>query len=137
VIQWAAIKWGFNPLLGYADTTMEASWDQTGIGDQGGSSGLFQVADRGATHAYPGFSGYGANLARENTCFNADFWFGRMYSAYVGLIGSNPAYNFDAALQSWYSGTATSGGSYSQDTYYAMESQLWVNWYYNGQPVPY
>jgi hypothetical protein len=67
VLQWAANKWGINPLLMYAEATNESHWDQTAIGDHGGSSGLFQVADRNTSyepkHTFPGFAGAGSMLA--------------------------------------------------------------------------
>src|SRR5262249_50825826 len=90
VLQWAGNEWGINPLLMYAEATVESHWDQTGIGDNGRSSGVLQVADRGSGHAWPGFSGSGSMLARESTCFNADFYGARLYSAFHGLTGETP-----------------------------------------------
>lgn len=142
-IQWAGNKWGINPILMYGVVTVESGWDQTGIGDNGGSSGIFQVADRNTSqqpnHAYPGFDGSGANLARENTCFNADFWAGRLFSTFHGLTGQSPAGNVDAAIESWYAGTAQSGGSYTNSVYYYMDNGpiTWERWYFGGQNVPY
>ena len=136
-MQWAGLKWGINPLLLYAEATIESGWDQTAIGDQGGSSGLMQVADRGYNHTYPGFSGYGANLARENTCFNVDFYAAIIYGIYTGVIAKAPAGDIGAAIESWYSGYASAADGYANTIYGYMGNQAWVNRYFGGNPVPY
>lgn len=137
VIQWAANKWGINPILMYADVTVESSWDQTGVGDQGRSSGLFQIADRGANHAYPGFEGGGSMLARESSCFNADFWAGRLFATFHGITGQSPSGDIGAALQSWYDGTAWSAGAYTSTVYSILDNQSWRPWYFGWAWVPY
>jgi hypothetical protein len=140
VLQWAANKWGINPLLAYAVASYESSLNQAAINTHGGSgnedAGLFQISDRGANHAYPGFDGYGANLARENTCFNADFWGAYIYGAYHGILGS-PGGDIGAAIESYGDGYATSAGPYTQGVYSYLTQQIWVSWFYNGVPVPY
>lgn len=137
VLQWGGHKWGINPLFLYAEVTTESSWDQAGIGDNGGSSGLFQVPDRGADHAMTGFAGYGQNLARENTCFNVDLYCAIQVGTYMGITGRAPAGNIDATIESWYTGHSTSGGGYESDIIGFMGGQQWVTWYFGGQAVPY
>ncbi len=130
VLQWAANKWGINPLLLYAVATQEGDWDQTNVGDNGTSSGVMQVADRGRDHAWPGFAGAGSMLARENTCFNADFYAARLYSAFHGLTGETPAGDIGAAIQSWYSGTVSAPGEYTAEVYRYLSNQSWVKLYF-------
>ena len=136
-MQWAGLKWGMNPALLYAEATVESGWDQTAIGDNGNSSGIMQVADRGANHAYPGFSGYGQNLARENTCFNAEFYAAIIYGIYTGVIAKAPAGNIGAAIESWYTGSASAPDGYYNTVVSNMSNQNWVNLYFGGQSVPY
>jgi hypothetical protein len=140
VLQWAANKWGINPLLAYASASYESSLNQAGINTHGGSgdedAGLFQIGDRGANHAYPGFDGYGANLARENSCFNADFWGAWIWAAYRGIVGS-PGGDIGVAIESYPDGYATSAGPYTQGVYSYLTQQIWLSWFYNGVPVPY
>jgi hypothetical protein len=133
VLQWAGNKWGINPLLMYAVATNEGHWDQTGIGDNGTSSGLMQVADRGANHSFPGFSESGAMLARENTCFNADFFAAWLFAAFHGLTGENRGGNITAAIQSYNPSSAV----YISNTYDALTNRLWITRQFGGVPVPY
>ena len=146
VLQWAAHKWGISPALMYAEASVEGDWDMTNIGDEGGSSGVFQVADRpanrpdGADHAFPGFTGASSMLARESTCFNADYYAGHLYAVYHGLmIGQKtPAGDINAAIQEWYTGwTATAPGPYSQQVCRVLANHAWVEKFFNGQTVPY
>ena len=137
VLQWAGNKWGINPVLLYAEVTVESSWDQTAVGDYGRSSGLLQVADRGDGHAFPGFDGGGSMLARESSCFNADFWAGRLFAAFNGITGQSPAGDIGAAIESWYAGSAWSAGGYASYVYSMMDNQQWSSWYFWGAWVPY
>jgi hypothetical protein len=140
VAQWAANKWGINPLLLYAEATNESHWDQTGLGDAGCSSGILQVADcnnaQKPNHAFPGFSGAGANLARENTCFNADFYAAHLWAAFHGLTGETPAGDIGAAIQSWDTGNAPTAGSYTAQIYNILSNQGWIS-AFNGASVPF
>ena len=136
-IQWAGNKWGINPIVMYAEATVESGWDETAVGDNGSSSGLFQVADRNAWHAFPGFDGGGSMLARENSCFNADFWAGRLFAAFNGITGQSPAGDIGSAIESWYQGWATAPGGYSAYVYSMMDNQQWSSWYFWGAWVPY
>jgi hypothetical protein len=137
VLQWAANKWGINPILMYAEVTEESSWNQMGIGDNGNSSGLLQVADRGYNHAFPGFGGSGSMLARENSCFNADFFAAWIYSAFNGLQTGTSGGDVGTAIQSWYSGQATSAGAYTAGVYGMLSNLQWVSWWFNDVSVPY
>ncbi|GEM_PF-2983559 len=139
VLQWAANKWGINPLLMYAEAENESHWDQTGIGDNGRSSGLMQVPDRDRPHhGYPGFGGLGAMLARENSCFNADFFAGRIYSIFHGLSSDMaPGGDIGIALQSWYSGHTNSAGPYTAAFIDTLTNRLWVSREFDGIAVPY
>jgi hypothetical protein len=133
VAQWAAAKWGINPTLMYAEAVQEGHWDQLSLGDGGTSSGVWQVADRGSGHAFPGFAGAGSNLARENTCFNADFYAGHLYAAFHGWTGECPASDIAAAIQSWFSGQAsTGGGQYSSQVLAIVADQGWLAFFPSG-----
>jgi hypothetical protein len=140
VLQWAANKWGINPLLMYAEAASESSWDQTGIGDNGGSSGLFQVADRNTVsqpnHAFPGFSGSGSNLARENSCFNADFFASWIYSTFNGLIPGVSGGDIGTAIQSWANLPVSSAGGYTAYVYTHL-SESWWTVIFGGATIPY
>lgn len=144
ILQWAANKWGINPLVLYADATQDGNWDNTSLGDWsdgvGTSSGVFQVADRNTVdhpyHAFPGFDGGGANLARENTCFNADFYAGHLYAAFNGLTGECPAGDIAAAIQTWLAGHAESAGAYSSEIGFLLENENWIWLYFGGVYVP-
>jgi hypothetical protein len=137
VLQWAANKWGINPVLLYAEAVQEGDWDNTSLGDNGTSSGVLQVADRGSSHAFLGFSGAGQNLSRENTCFNGDFYAGHLYAVFHGMTGEAPAGDIGAAIQAWYSGYVTSAGAYTQSVYGHLTNQDWVGYYFGGQVIPY
>ncbi len=138
VLQWAANKWGINPLLLYADATIESHWDQTGVGDYGGSAGLFQIADRDTSvspnHAYPGFSGGGSMLARESSCFNADFYAAFIYSAFHGLIGGGAGQNnILGSVQLWDPGVSIYVPAFNS----ALLNQSWETRAFGGAFVPY
>lgn len=140
VLQWAANKWGINPILLYAEATEEGNWDQTSIGDNGTSSGVLQVGDRNTKsdpyHAFPGFTGAGANLARESTCFNADYYASYEWATFNGLTGFAPANDVGAMIQSWYEGNTTGAGSYTTLVYGHITSQDWVELYFAGVAPP-
>ena len=144
ILQWAANKWGINPVILYAEATQEGNWDNTSLGDWsdgiGASSGVFQVADRNTVdrpyHAFPGFEGGGANLARENTCFNADFYAGHLYAAFNGLTGECPAGDIGAAIETWLVGSAQSAGAYAAEVGFFVENETWISWYFSGVYVP-
>ncbi len=144
ILQWAAYKWGINPLVLYAEATQEGDWDNTSLGDWsdgiGTSSGVFQVADRNTAdrphHSFPGFTGGGANLARENTCFNADFYAAHLYAAFNGLTGECPAGDIGAAMQAWLVARTAAAGAYFTEIYQIMVNQKWVQLYFNGVNIP-
>jgi hypothetical protein len=126
------------------EATQEGNWDQITLGDDGTSSGVLQVADRDTSahryHAFPGFASRGSMLARENTCFNADYYAARLYSAFHGLTGECDGTGGDIGteLQEWYDGSATcSGGSYTTLIYNHLTSRDWIATYFGGKPVPY
>jgi hypothetical protein len=141
ILQWAANKWGINPLLLYAEATQDGNWDNTSIGDDGCSSGVCQIADRDTSshpeHAFPGFAGAGAMLARENTCFNADFFAAHMYAAFHGLTGECPAGDIGTAIQTWAVGHTSGPGAYTKLLYNHIRDELWVTMYFQGQRVPF
>lgn len=140
VLQWAANKWGINPLLLYAEATQEGDWDQTALGDDGTSSGVLQVADRDSDlhryHTFPGFSGAGSVLARENTCFNADYYASHLYAAFHGLTGETPPGNIGTAIQCWFLGTVSAPGPYTTEVYQKLTARSWEKLYFRGEPVP-
>lgn len=143
VAQWAAAKWGLHPYLAYAEATSDGDWDQTALGDGGNSSGVCQVADRNSAqapyHAFPGFSGAGANLARENTCFNFDFWAAHMYAAFHGLTGecSGKTLDVGGAVQTWADGSATCAtGGYTAIIWQSIANRTWEGRFFAGQGLP-
>jgi hypothetical protein len=103
----------------------------------GRSSGVFQVGDRGANHAFPGFTGDGANLARESTCFNADIWAATIYASFHGLDGYTSGGDIGTAIQTWFQGDASSAGSYTDEIYSILSNKSWIDWQFNGLAVPY
>jgi hypothetical protein len=136
--QWAANKWGINPLLLYAEAVQEGDWNQDSLGDNGTSSGVWQVADRNyPTHAFPGFQGASQNLARENTCFNADFYAAHLWAAFHGFTGECPAGDIGTAIQTWYQGTASAPGTYTASVYNHLTNEDWITLYFNGVAAPY
>jgi hypothetical protein len=142
-LQWAAAKWGINPILMYAEATQEGGWDQTTLGDNGASSGVLQLADRNTvqqpSHTFPGFAGAGLNLSRENNCFNADFYAGHLYAAWRGMTPSYdacPVGDIGACIQVWFSGTVTGAGTYTTSVYNHITSKDWISIYFSGTPVP-
>jgi hypothetical protein len=141
VLQWAANKWGINPILMYAVVTNEGVWDQTALGDHGASSGLFQVADRNTSyqpnHTFPGFAGAGSMLARENSCFNADYYAARLYASFHGLTGVSPGGNISTAIQAWFQNYAQAPGDYTTTVYGFLTDEYWVASQFNGVLVPY
>jgi hypothetical protein len=140
VVQWAANKWGINPILLYAEATEEGGWDQNTVGDVGLTAGVLQIADRDSSaqpyHAFAGFAGAGSMLARENTCFNADFFAAHLYAAFHGLTGECPAGDIGTAIETWW-GPATSAGGYTALVYQKINTQLWVPLWFQNQQVPY
>ena len=140
ILQWAANKWGIHPLILYAVATNEAHWDETAVNEHGGNgnedAGLFQVADRGATHAFPGFTGAGSNLASENSCFNADFFAAWLWGTYNGQTSAGSG-NVGTAIESWASPYATSPDGYADTIWGILTNQDWIPWYFSGQNVPY
>ena len=76
-------------------------------------------------------------LARESSCFNADFWAARLFATFHGITGQSPSGDIGSAIQSWYDGSAWSPGSYTSEVYNFMDDQQWSPWYFNGGWVPY
>jgi hypothetical protein len=92
---------------------------------------------QGANHAFPGFNGDGANLARESTCFNADMWAANIYASFHGLDGYTSGGDIGAAIQTWFQGDASSAGSYTDQIYSILSNTSWIDWQFNGVAVPY
>lgn len=145
VLQWAANKWGINPILMYAETSQEGKWDNTELGDVadgiGTSSGLMQVSDRNTasnpSHSFPGFTGISANLARQNSCFNADVYAAHLWATFNGYAPI-PGRNIGWAIETWYEGFNAKGpGAYTQAIRNHLISADWRNLYFQGQPVAY
>ena len=152
ILQWGANKWGFNPILLYAEGRQEGDWDNDSLGDWsvvngvniGTSSGIVQNADRNSpNHAFPGFVSStntlipSSMLSRENTCFDVDMYCGMVYASYSGISGWSPAGNVDGAIQTWFEGTASLPYDYTSQVYGHINLQDWVNPYFNGVPPPY
>jgi hypothetical protein len=140
ILQWAANKWGINPILYYAEAVQEGNWNQVTLGDYGTSSGVLQLADLNTTqkpnHAFPGFAGLGADLSRQNTCFNADFYGAHLYASWKGLNGEVTNGDIGTAIQSWYQGAAAAPGTYTSSVYSFIDGQTWVSMYFNNIAPP-
>lgn len=78
VMQWAAIKWGFEPDLLRAVGTVESWWRMSFVGDNGDSFGLFQV--RRPYHC----KGSVCDQFRHDAAFNADYYAGIVRAYYDG-----------------------------------------------------
>ncbi|HJU28492.1 MAG TPA: hypothetical protein VJ718_04950, partial [Candidatus Binataceae bacterium] len=72
-----------------------------------------------------------------NTCFNADFYAAHLWAAFQGFTGECPAGDIGAAIQTWYSGSASAAGSYTASVYNHLTAQDWISIYFNGVAVPY
>jgi hypothetical protein len=143
IIQWAANKWGFNPKYGYAEACDEGDWKNTSLGDNGTSSGVFQVADRGANHGWSALVLANSNLARESTCYNADFFFATRWASFhcaqagcsIGITGETPPNSMANAVESWFSGSSYSCPGGTGCDYQAMiYSDIVSGWRNAGYP---
>jgi hypothetical protein len=76
-------------------------------------------------------------LARENTCFNADFYAGHFYSAFHGLTGETPPGNIGTALQCWYAGHISLPGPYTAAVYDELTRRSYISRQFAGITVPY
>jgi hypothetical protein len=115
VIEWAAYKWGLPERVLRAVAVHETWWDNTFVGDDGDSFGLFQV--RRPYHCC-------LPMIRDSTAFNADYYGGVIRSYYDGLQGwlNNPdvapengrryrAGDFWGSVGAWYSGRWRTAGN--------------------------
>ncbi len=143
IIQWAANKWGWNPKYGYTEACDEGDWDNTALGDNGTSSGIFQVADRVTGHGWGPLVAANSNLARENTCYNADFFFASRWAAFhsahqgdaLGLTGEGPPDNMADTVEEWYLGLTSDCPGGSDCGYQEMiYSDIISGWQYGGYP---
>lgn len=143
-IQWAANKWGFNPAYGYAEAGDEGDWHMETLGDNGTSAGIFQVADMGANHGWPGLvNGSNKNLDRNSTCFNADFFFATRWATLNGYEQTDSFVScglgaFPCMIQTWcgMSCNGPSGGaSTCQPLYNDMIQTDVISGYCNGGAV--
>lgn len=90
IIQWAAIKWGLPAEVLRAVAALETWWDQSFVGDDGDSYGIFQV--RRPYHCFGDCA-----IARDSTAFAADYYGGIIRAYYDGKMTwlANP----DVAVQ--------------------------------------
>jgi hypothetical protein len=77
IIQWAAYKWGLPVEVLRAVAALETWWDQSFVGDNGDSFGIFQV--RRPYHCFGE-----CTIVRESTAFTADYYGGIIRSYYDG-----------------------------------------------------
>ncbi|HEX3738078.1 MAG TPA: hypothetical protein VHV53_11090 [Solirubrobacterales bacterium] len=77
IIQWAAYKWGLPVELLRAVAAVETWWEQSFVGDDGDSFGIFQV--RRPYHCFGE-----CTIVRESTSFTADYYGGIIRSYYDG-----------------------------------------------------
>ena len=77
IIQWAAYKWGLPVEVLRAVAAVETWWEQSFVGDEGDSFGLFQV--RRPYHCFGE-----CTIVRESTAFTADYYGGIIRSYYEG-----------------------------------------------------
>jgi len=76
-------------------------------------------------------------LARESTCFNADFFAAHLYAAFRGWTGECPGGDIGTAIETWYAPPVNSPGAYTSLIYYNINVQLWVGLWFQSQSVPY
>jgi hypothetical protein len=79
IIQWAAIKWGLPVEVLRAVAALETWWDQSFVGDDGDSYGIFQV--RRPYHCFDDCA-----IARDSTAFAADYYGGIIRAYYDGKM---------------------------------------------------
>ncbi len=77
IIQWAAYKWGLPVEALRAVAAVETWWEQSFVGDNGDSFGLYQV--RRPYHCFGE-----CMIVRESTAFTADYYGGIIRSYYEG-----------------------------------------------------
>jgi hypothetical protein len=138
--QWAARKWGFSPLISYAEPTNDGKWDMNSLGDGGCSVGEDQVAFcNNATHPHHAIHGLntgqpGHLLPKENTCFNADLYAALLYKRY-GQSQFCGYHNIVKALQEWTGSCVTN--SYGIAMCNSLATHDWNTRFFGGVPVPY
>jgi hypothetical protein len=127
LIQYVACTYGINPQLLMAQAVVETGGNniqQSSLGDQGRSCGIFQVAFKGANHGW--FGNNENDLPCESTCVNGQFVAAHLIAAYNGQTGEVPAGNLNLALGSWYDGSNQSGDlSYAQAVCTQLSDQGW------------
>ncbi len=142
ILQWAAHKWGFSPLVSYAEATNDGHWDMAALGDSGCSVGVAQVAFcNNATHRNHAIRGLnigqgGHLLPKENTCFNADLHAAFLFKYYTGSGCAHD--DLAMSIQEWESGQrACSLRRFAQVNCNSIETQDWNTSFFNGAQVPY
>ena len=79
IIRWAAYKWGFDADVLRAVAALETWWDQSFVGDNGDSYGIFQV--RRPYHCFGDCA-----IARDSTAFAADYYGGIIRAYHDGKM---------------------------------------------------
>jgi Bacterial Ig domain len=149
VLQWAAHKWGFSPLLEYAETTNDGDWNMLHVPpsympDYPCSIGVDQVSYCGTAasphHAIRGLDTGepGHLLPKESTCFNADLHASFLYRFWTGANGySCSRGNLPVTIQKWFSRSACTPARFAQRNCSSLTTHNWDAKFFNGSPVPY
>ena len=136
IIEWAALKWGFDPQLLRAVGAVESWWHMDTVGDGGYAYGLFQIDVR--YHCCQG-------LAENDSAFNADYYGAILRSYYDGAqtwlntVGGNgarySAHNLWGSVGYWAAGrweTAT-GANYVSQVQSDLAQQVWLQPNFDGR----
>jgi Bacterial Ig domain len=140
ILQWAAHKWGFSPLVTYAEATNDGDWDMASLGDFGCSVGVAQIAYCNNTHRR-NHSIRGLNtgqpghlLPQENTCFNVDLYAAFLYKHFTSGCGQG---DLPVAIQQWDNRRACAPARFAQRNCTSVAIHNWDTKFFNGDPVPY
>jgi hypothetical protein len=122
IIQWASCKWGFPTDLDRAQAVVETTWQQSFVGDNGHSFGLYQMKD----------SVWGAHPNSANsTAFNADWAMGLRRACYDGVMWYPQLKgNLEACIGVHYSGdpTESTWRQYTDAVLQNEQSKPWLQW---------
>jgi hypothetical protein len=141
ILQWAAHKWGFSPLVTYAEATNDGKWDMASLGDFGCSVGIAQIAfcnnAHRRNHAIRGLRAGEAGhlLPQENTCFNVDLYAAFLYKHYTGNYCGHG--DIAVAIQEWDGARHCAPGLFAQACCNSIATHDWNLRFFSGTPVPY
>ncbi len=134
ILEWAAIKWGFD-VLGYkelfkAQAVQESYWNQDFVGDNGASFGILQVK----VTVWPGYASDRAVPTNGlpgagSTALSADYAAAIVRYHYDGAswLGGGTKGNMRAAVGAWFCGCADSrGDDYTTKVFNHLSTRRWA-----------